>query len=181
MGKEEFDRYLQDHETSSAGAGVVDWEKERDAWLDSLDKFYEQVENYLSEYRKAGKLSIEYEDVQIEEESISTYSAKMLRVNILDQSVTFKPVGTNLIGAKGRVDMKTAFGSVRFVLVDRAASAPTVHVRILTGDRLGEQEEELAVPSASWTWKIATPPPDVRYLDLNKDSFFDALMEVLNA
>jgi len=28
-------------------------------------------------------------------------------------------------------------------------------------------------------WKIATPPPGIRYIDLDCDSFFDALMKVI--
>ena len=29
-------------------------------------------------------------------------------------------------------------------------------------------------------WKISTPPPKIKYLELNENSFFDALMEVIN-
>ena len=31
-----------------------------------------------------------------------------------------------------------------------------------------------------WEWKITTPPPRIKYIDINEESFFSALMEVIN-
>ncbi len=29
-------------------------------------------------------------------------------------------------------------------------------------------------------WKIATPPPNIKYINLDEETFFDALMEVID-
>ena len=39
--------------------------------------------------------------------------------------IHFDPIGTNLIGVKGRVDMHGPHGTVRFVLVSKTDSSPT--------------------------------------------------------
>jgi hypothetical protein len=30
-----------------------------------------------------------------------------------------------------------------------------------------------------WDWKIATPPPRIQYINLEQDTFLEALMEVV--
>ena len=30
------------------------------------------------------------------------------------------------------------------------------------------------------TWKIITPPPHIDYLEITEESFFEALMEIIN-
>ena len=41
--------------------------------------------------------------------------------------IIFTPIGTLLIGAKGRIDMTSNAGTVKFVLVDKNLSGPTFY------------------------------------------------------
>ena len=74
--------------------------------------------------------------------------------------------------------MESRTGKVRFVLVDEKSEGPLDGVRVPADKR--SKSKEIDETKISWTWKIATPPPSVRYISLNEESFFDALMELIN-
>ena len=98
----------------------------------------------------------------------------------------FIPVGTILIGALGRIDMEGPNGIVKYVLVPEISNAPKIETAILSTveDRKKwkekQQKEAEEIMKANKVWKIATPPPNIKYLDLNEDIFFDKLMEVID-
>jgi hypothetical protein len=99
-----------------------------------------------------------------------------------DKDVVLDPVGTNLIGAKGRVDMIGDAGASQIRPGrQKAGRGPGVSVAIKTQDEQRQVEEEKEPDDVEWAWKIATPPPRIKYIEVNAESFFDALMEVINA
>jgi hypothetical protein len=181
MGKREFDEYLKKRRADTKAVMQIDWGKKRDDWLQYLDDFYNQVEEFLGEYRESGDVAFNYGEKDIHEEFIGRYRARSLRIRIRDKDVVLDPVGTNLIGAKGRVDMIGDAGAVKFVLVDRRLDGAGVSVAIKTQDEQRQVEEEKEPDDVEWAWKIATPPPRIKYIEVNAESFFDALMEVINA
>jgi hypothetical protein len=95
------------------------------------------------------------------------------------QEITMTPVGTLLIGAKGRVDVVGPAGRARFVLVDREASGPKVKVTVSIGQSKARQVEP-SPRETEWAWKIATNPPTIQYIELTQDSLFQAILEVAN-
>jgi hypothetical protein len=38
-----------------------------------------------------------------------------------------------------------------------------------------------AVKAIQWTWKISTPPPEMKFIELTRDAFFDMIIAVANA
>lgn len=181
MGKKEFDEYLKKQRIGVEAGIQIDWGKKRDQWLGYLDSFYKQVEGFLSEYTKSGDVRFDYSEKDIHEEFIGQYRARALQIRIKNKDVLLDPVGTNLIGAKGRVDMSGDAGKVRFVLVDKDLSGPGMSITINTEGEPGSIEADKGSGRIEWTWKIATSPPRVEYIEMNAESFFDALMEVVNA
>ena len=114
----------------------------------------------------------------INEELIGEYKTSSMKIRFKGNEVILDPIGTNLIGAKGRIDMKGSAGIVKFVLVNKQSSAPMIKVTIqITGEPV---EEEIENQKIEWDWKIATPPPRIKYIELDEESFFDSLMEVIN-
>ena len=103
--------------------------QERDNWIHHLDKFYQLVKGFLRKYIEQDKVHIAWTTKQINEEYIGTYEVASLEVLIGAVKVHFDPIGTNLIGAKGRVDMHGPHGTVKFVLVPKTASAVRVIVQ----------------------------------------------------
>ncbi len=181
MGKREFDAYLKKRRADAETVTQVDWNKKRDDWLQYLADFYNQVERFLGEYRKSGDVTFKYDEKYMQEEFIGQYRARSLRIRIKDKDVVLDPVGTNLIGANGRVDMIGDAGTVRFVLVDKSSNGPGLSVPVETQDKPRKVEGEKETEGIEWAWKIATPPPRIKYIEVNAESFFDALMEVINA
>ena len=72
-------------------------------------------------------------------------------------------------------------GTVKFVLVDGRLDGPGLSVAIETQDKQRGVEEEKEADGIEWAWKLATPPPRIKYIEVNAESFFDALMEAINA
>ena len=174
----------------------TDWIQERDTWIRHLDQFYQLVKGFLRKYIEQDKVRIAWTTKQINEEYSGTYEVDSLEVQIGTVKVHFDPIGTNLIGARGRVDMHGPHGTVKFVLVPKAASAVRVIVQeTYIGARDGSladlanqdfaktkpSKDDPIPPGEEWAWKIATRPPNIKYIDLEEDAFFSAIMEVANA
>ncbi len=178
MGKKDFDDFLNKQVQEKDAGKKIDWNAKRDGWIAYLDQFYKTVEGFLSEYLDNGKINYEYSEKKIIEDYIGEYSVKVLQIELGPHTIKLEPIGTNLIGAKGRVDLMGANGKVKFVLVDKSSSGPRIKVTVwVTGEKPPEEEEEKK--DIEWSWKIATPPPSIKYIDLKQDTFFDALMEVV--
>jgi hypothetical protein len=96
------------------------------------------------------------------------------------QEITMTPVGTLLIGAKGRVEVVGPAGRTRLLLVNSEAPGPTVRVAVRIAGKPEPPAVEAPPKAIKWAWKIATSPPTVRHVELTQDSLFQALMEVAN-
>jgi hypothetical protein len=83
------------------------------------------------------------------------------------------PIGTVLIGSKGRIDMSSSAGEVKFVLVEKDSKDPFKFKKSMN-------DRKKSANSLSLQWKISTSPPSIKFIELNEESFSDALMEVLN-
>lgn len=159
----------------------INWEEVKEKWLKEIDNFYTQVQSWLKEYETKNLLKIDFEEVTKLEEHIGEYKARKMRINISNESVFFDPVGALIIGARGRIDMIGKCGRIKLLLVGKNSSSPRIIVNMHMENKLqdskndADTKEELEV-----CWKIATPPPGIKYIELNADSFSDALLEVIN-
>jgi len=179
MGKKDFDDFLNKQAQEKNAGKQIDWDAKRNEWIEYLDQFYKTVEQFLSEYVENGKISYKYSEKKIIEDYIGEYSAKVIQIELGPHTIKLEPVGTNLIGAKGRVDLIGANGKVKFVLVDKTSSGPRIKMTVWVNGEKPPADREEGKKDAEWGWKIATPPPSIQYIDLEQDTFFDALMEVV--
>lgn len=156
-------------------------EEDKDLWLEQLANLHSLVENSLKEYIESGDISIKKYPVILQEEQTGAYQADQLDINIGRQIVRLEPLGTFLIGARGRVDMIGPKGTVRLVIVPPKSDGPKIHFSIsIGGNSVGSTSKSGSVSPREWVWKIATLPPKPTYFELNADSFRDALMGVVN-
>ena len=126
-----FDDFVnQQHKMAGDTERSVDWPKQLDEWKRSLEKFNDLVTEFLREYIEQEKMRIEYAAKQIHEQYLGRYEVQAINIVIGNNKVYFDPIGTNLIAAKGRVDMNGPSGTVRFVLVPKDSTAPAIRVRI---------------------------------------------------
>jgi hypothetical protein len=174
--RSDFDAFVKAQQKAAQDT-EIDWNKERDEWLAHLDDLYERVEALLGDYVTSGQILLRYQQVQLNEEDIGTYSARRLIIKIGGKEIVLEPIGTLLIGTKGRVDVTGPAGSTRLMLVDKDATRPRVGVTVQTHPGRPPVPEPPA-KSVDWTWKLVTSPPTVRYIELTQDSLFRALLEV---
>jgi hypothetical protein len=172
----QFDAFVKKQQAESA---AVDWARERDDWLQRLDQLYKLIEALLREYTDAGQIKLNYRDVALDEAGIGSYTARQMIIAIGIQEITLTPIGTLLIGTKGRVDVVGPVGHTRFMLVDKNASRPTVRITVGVQDRPASSAAE-PPKQREWTWKIVTAPPRIEYIELKRESLFRALLEVAN-
>ena len=157
----------------------IDWFQRRDDWKKYLDEFYQLAEGFLRKYIDQGKVHITWSTKQLDEEHIGSYDVKSLEVQIGTIKIQFEPIGTIIFGAKGRVDMHGPRGTVKFVLVPKTDSSPTIRVIIQEESSKVKDEPEPVVEE--WTWKILTRSPNIKYIELEEESFLSAIMEIANA
>lgn len=179
-GNSDFGAFVKRQQTASAEVEQVDWAKEREDWLGRLDELYRQIESFLAEYIKAGEVKLSYRDIELNEENIGSYSARQMTLKIGRQEITMTPVGTLLIGAKGRVEVVGPAGRTRLLLVDSDASGPRIKATVSIGGKPEPPNVEAAPKEIKWAWKISTSPPTLQYIELTQESLFQALMEVAN-
>jgi len=153
----------------------------RDEWLKDLDALHCTVAEFLQDYIKAGSISYSFTEIELTEPGIGKYLAKRMDIKIGRQRVSLVPVGTMLIGCKGRVDAQGSAGRAQILLVDEKArsAADLVKVKVNVGGK-GPASPPSREPLL-WAWKILSNALQRGFVDLDKESFFALLMEVGNA
>lgn len=183
MPKADFDQFVKRQQVSPSEVVPIDWNRRRDEWLDCLSDLYEKIEGFLETYISSDQVRREYLNIWLNEENIGSYEATQLTLKFGRQTVIFKPIGTLLIGTKGRVDVTGSAGSARLVLVDKSATSARslIHVTTKTLNTQAPNTAPQPLRSAEWVWKIAAAPPDMRFNELTQDTFFDMVLAIANA
>jgi hypothetical protein len=160
----------------------VDWNMVRNEWLQRLDQLYVRIRDYLNDYIQSGQIQIESNSIQLNEENIGPYTAKQITLKIGRKRVKLQPVGTLLIGSRGRIDVVGPRGTtVPLLLVNSKAkrAADLIRIQVSIGGKLPEppkkEQEEII-----WEWKMITRPPERRFIELTQEAFFEMIMEVAN-
>jgi hypothetical protein len=178
MSKKQFETFL---ENEIEAAKQFDAKKEVAEYQEFLTQLYSQARQYVEPYVANGAMSIEMAKKAMHEEGLGVYEVEEMVLRIsTTKYVRLVPKGTNLIGTKGRVDMQGRGPDVRLLLVDKTASKPRIRVTqsFVRAGQPASAPAPVAPESIDWTWKIATSPPDVRYIDLNEETFLDAVLRV---
>jgi hypothetical protein len=161
---------------------TVDWKKERDRWLQNLADLHATLRGFLQEYINSGQIQFESHPVTLTEENIGTYTAPEVRLKIGRKVVTLTPIGTLLIGSKGRVDVVGPAGTrVPILMVNSKAKKASDMIRVFVG--IGDNPPVVPKDEAGeikWEWKMITRPPERRFVELSQETFFDMIMEVSN-
>ena len=174
-----FDDFVNQQQEIAKKEPPIDWTQRRDDWKKHLDEFYQLAEGFLQKYIDQDKVHVTWSTKQLDEEHIGSYDVKSLEIQIGTIKVRFDPIGTLVLGVKGRVDMHGPHGTVKFVLVPKTDSSPTIRVIIQEESSKAKDEPEPVVEE--WTWKILTRSPNIKYIELEEESFLSAIMEIANA
>lgn len=182
MSTKTFDDYvkkrLKEAEISKS-SNDVDWNKTREVWIQTLNGLYSEMKEYLKTYIDAGEIQVTQKNIEISEEYLGSYEVPKLTFQIGNDKVVAKPIGHRVIGAKGRVDLIGARGTLRFVLLEKGG--PAIRTKIKIGERVEEEFSKSLILTSEINnsgWYIATLPPRVTKTALSADAFLDAIVEL---
>ncbi len=84
----------------------IDWKERKDIWLKCVKALYDEFEHWFPDYIEEGFMAFDKSKKKtISEKDIETYDIDILEINIEGDIVVFDPIGTNIVGAFGRVDV----------------------------------------------------------------------------
>ena len=198
MENRDFDEFLRRQQADAAAAAAINWNRRRDEWLAYLRDLYAKIESLLSRYVASGQIRFEYRPIQLNELNIGSYTAKEMVLRIGRQEVVLKPIGTLIIGFRGRVDVEGPGGTAQIALVDRKASSTASLIQVHVGppgtaqiapkkkraskdEKISEVIDALDGNSTKWAWRIVTRPPERRFIEITQQALFRLIMEVANA
>ncbi len=180
MAGTDFDRFVQRQTERKQKSEAFDAKRELKEWREKLEQLYASIEDFMAGYIKGGVAKIDFEPIEINEEFSGIYTVNQLILTIGPSAIKFKPIGTMLIGSKGRVDVIGPLGTARFVLVDKNLKHAGQMIRVsVTVEGEAPPKEEARAPD--WTWKLVSPAPDMRFIDLDQATFFDVILSVADA
>jgi hypothetical protein len=148
---------------------------------------YVKVKNAIKELLDDNLVSLKYAPISISEDDLGQYTIDSLQILFAGEKVTFTPVGTMLIGSKGRIDMVGPKGVERFALIRKGVSSPSQLINIsvsIGSDKKNEvaTKKTISRPTpADWEWKIL-PNQRVwtKFEEVSDESITKAIMRVIN-
>ncbi|MDR1701298.1 MAG: hypothetical protein LBR56_00820 [Sporomusaceae bacterium] len=174
MGLKELEKLLKKNGKKKNKEVKIDWDAKKSKWLEAVEKFYQDVDAWIG---KLPNLTIDYKLHEITEDYIGKYEINKMIIIMLDEQIILEPIGTMLVGAHGRIDLQGKKGSIKFVLVPKNLQKIGIAIQ---DEKEPQPMLKKADPSKlELVWKIATPAPYVKFIDLDGDVFSDALMAVL--
>ena len=180
--RKDFDKFLSSKEKEHGADNQFDWDKQKREWLEYLEELFHRFEGALKEYQQSKKVKIAYDEIDIAEDYIGNYKARTMTIEFAGEMIVLKPIGTNLIGAKGRVDMYGRNGSAKIVLVDSRMKSMRDHVKVsvYVGEMTQKEEPKTQKEAIKWEWKFISAPPTRLYQPVNDETIYSAIMELSN-
>jgi hypothetical protein len=184
MGKKEFEEYIIAN-TKDESKGI-DVAKELGEWRTYLNKLYDNIVYiWLKDYISKGMVQVARKTKTIHEEFSGEYEAPALDIIFAGKTVRLDPIGTMLIGAKGRVNLIGKNGTATLILVDKKLDGPNIQVKMFTSKKERKDYEEKKKTEqpkeVEWEWKVLLKAEYMRYVELDEDAFFDIIMDLTNA
>jgi hypothetical protein len=97
---------LQRVRDQEANVAEINWVERRDEWLEGVAELYEKVKEWLAEYTRDKLVTISSEaTVQLHDEHMGDYQAHTLVIAAGPHTIVFEPIGGEIIGANGRIDL----------------------------------------------------------------------------
>jgi hypothetical protein len=182
--KNDFDTFVkhqQELSTAARNGPPFDPQKQLAEWLGYLNALHSDIQTYLEDYIGGGSISLRTENKILNEEFSGPYAAPIMFILIGLQEIKLDPIGTMLVGSKGRVDVVGRSGTSRLTLVDKNITSirQMINVRIVDPANPALSKGP-ARQDIDWVWKIMSRPPALGFIELNKESFLEMLLEVSN-
>ena len=90
----------------SSDNSEIDWGKTKNDWINSVNNLFKIIKDeWFSELEDEGLLKIQMFPIYLIEEHIGKYSIDKMEITYNTGSIVFEPVGSNIIGGEGRIDL----------------------------------------------------------------------------
>ncbi|MFL1909442.1 hypothetical protein [Plesiomonas shigelloides] len=172
--------------TAVSDAELFDPQLEISEFVEHLNRLYSLVEESIRTLLDDGLIAVSRHETSIEEESLGVYPAPCLVLSINSDKVTFTPIGTMLIGCKGRVDVKGPASFFKLMLlrksVRHASDLISVSISVDGQPNSPSPAKPVERPAIdAWEWKVL--PSDVRvghFQPVTTEVVVDMISKVLN-
>ena len=152
-------------------------EQMRDEYLLRVEGLYAQAREWIRDLDSNAQ--IEEESVTLREEPVDPYLAKSLVVKRPEyKTVRLIPRGRWIIGAEGRVDMKSDLGTETFVYVSEGGSAVKIDVLTENGKVLEQGKLRSVAKDVGEGW-VFVQNRQIGILPALDGDLFHRLLEVL--
>jgi len=134
---------------------AIDWDQRRDEWIRSVEELYSQIEEWFRDLLEQGLMAVRRTPKELSEEYLGTYQIEVLQIEMGDTTVVLDPVGRNIIGATGRIDMYVRGyrdDAMLLIRVELEEGNPTwqIRKRTDTGFRIDLSKDALEQIFESW-------------------------------
>ena len=189
MDQASFESFVKQHQPLQSDPErfadqQVSAQEELEGFLKQLDTLYEAVQSHLEPFVRAGQITIALGTVRLFEEEVGWYEAPSMAVRLGRIAIQFEPVGTFLIGMKGRVEVTGPAGNATLVLVSKEARdiASMVRVASNTFPSPPDMRIDIGPPTSDlptvWVWKLMTATAQRTFVDLNAETVYELIAEL---
>jgi hypothetical protein len=189
MSRSDFDEFVRRQQSGSnqdaAPEAAFDAAVQLEEWRSYLDTLYKQITEFVAPYIENGSAHVEYRPIELIEDFSGPYHVREMLLKIGRSVIVFTPIGTMLIGMKGRVDVKGPAGTARLALINKkiTSGSQLIQVRVTFAGEAPSPPppSREAIRNIEWSWKIISRPPEMKFTELTQEAFFDMVLSVANA
>ena len=179
-----FDNFVRREQqaVNIADEKPMDWQAEKNNWLEYLDELFAQVRGYLKPYVDEGQVVIDHHSIDLNEDNIGLYSVPEMIIIIGSKTIKLEPIGTFIIGSKGRVDVVGPVARAQLLLLNSEVRSMSqlIHVSVSMNSGPSLPPAPKSTSEVKWVWRIVTRPPEREILEVNKENFLSLLVEIAN-
>jgi len=128
----EFEKLVQHFAEQQQKAGtddVVDWEEMKNWWIKAVHDLFNQIDGWLHSLILSGSVKSARATMELTEEDLGRYKIESLELQLASRKLIFKPEGTMLIGAFGRVEVTGPNGKAVLLLLNTDSKVPPTERR----------------------------------------------------
>jgi len=89
----------------ASAAQKEEWDRVREEWIAEVTRLYSDVKGWVQTWQEKGYLTASESHIELSEEHLGDYEIPKLELTAGTEAIVFEPVGRNILGALGRIDL----------------------------------------------------------------------------
>lgn len=141
-----------------------------------IEELYSEMNTWLQEGLQNGKIQTGLIPVSIKEELLGIYEVNDKWFQIGNARINLHPVGTILIGTDARIDLTYRSKEIMIVRAGKDIEYPgQIISNQVNGEKVPKKKDKETL-----VWKYVKDNRRLSYVELNKDSFENLIMDLIN-